>query len=240
VVKDEVALEAAFCAMSDIAGGLVEAFVPGEMLHVDGLVHRGEIVLTSVSRYVRGCLAFGRGESLISVQLDADNPLRERLAAFAQRVLRAMPLPELTPYHLEVFHTPDDRLVFCEIASRVSGGRLREVVLHTHGIDLGKTWVEWQLGLRSEIDAPRRPSHVCGDAAIPPRAGRIQSFARSIDIAGILDLDIQCRPGDELPPPMTSVSSMATILAEAPTERELTRRLVEAVERFERSCVFSA
>lgn len=240
VLRCESELTAAFRAVPDLAGGLVEAFVPGDMLHVDGLVHRGEVVLTSVSRYVTGCLAFYRGESLISVQLDADNPLRERLVAFVTAVLRAMPVPELTPYHLEVFHTPDDRLVFCEIASRVSGGRVREAVLHTYGIDLAKTWIAWQLGAPSAVDAPRKPTHVCGDAAIPPRPGRIERFAQSLDVPGILDLEVQCRPGDVLSPPVTSVSSMATILAEAPTERELTRRLVDAVARFEQSCVFSA
>lgn len=239
IVRDSAALDAMFAALPEISGGLVESFVPGEMLHVDGLVHRGQHVLTSVSRYVTGCLAFYRGESLISVQLDTSDPLRSRLVAFAERVVAAMPLPELTPFHLEVFHTPDDRLVFCEVASRVSGGRVRESVAHTFGIDMTKTWIEWQLGLRDTVPTAKQPTTVCGDAAIPPRAGRITAFADALDVPGIVDLEVSCRPGDVLPPPATSTSSMATILAEAPTARELTERLARAVHQFETSCVFA-
>ena len=61
-------------------------------------------------------------------------PLTDRLLALTDQILAA-----LTPadsrlrahgFHAEIFHTPDDRLVLCEIACRPGGAKIREV-FHT-------------------------------------------------------------------------------------------------------------
>ncbi|HEY2515676.1 MAG TPA: ATP-grasp domain-containing protein [Polyangiaceae bacterium] len=238
VLRSEDDVEALLRAVGELTGGLVEAFVTGEMLHVDGLVLRGEMPVVSVSRYVNGCLAFSRGESHMSVQLEAGDPLRARLVEFTQRVVAAMPCPEMMPFHLEVFHTPDGRLVFNEIASRVGGGRIREIVLRSSGVDLARSWIAHQLGLPPDVPPAKAAGRVYGDAVIPPRAGKIEGFARSLDLPGVLDLWVGCKEGDLLSPPEMSYAAIATILVEAESEAELTRRLAAAAAAFEASCRF--
>jgi hypothetical protein len=51
------------------------------------------------------------------------NPLVERLSEFIESVINALgsdphPNPPTFPFHAEAWHTPDDEIVLCEIASR--------------------------------------------------------------------------------------------------------------------------
>jgi hypothetical protein len=42
-----------------------------------------------------------------------------RLQAYVETVVIALEGPSFFPFHAEVWHTPEDELVLCEIASRV-------------------------------------------------------------------------------------------------------------------------
>lgn len=235
VFRDRASLEAILSQLTEIRG-LVEVFVPGDMYHVDGFVHRGAVVVISPSRYVNGMLAFQNHDVCLSVQLDPDNPLRSRLETFTKRVLEAMPVPEATPFHLEVFHTPDDRLVFNEIASRTGGIRIGDAVARTYGIELSRVWVEFQMGLRSSISVPPKANCVSGTAVVPPIPGRLEALPHSVNVPGIIDFHTHHREGDIVKAAESSACSMAYLLGEAPNEAELVRRLMAGAEAFQRAC----
>ena len=96
---------------------IAEAFVPGPMCHVDGLVVNGRMVVAWASQYLYALASYqtdrgGRRD----VTLDPDDPLGRRLLAFTERVIQALPGPDAFAFHAEVFHTPEDELVLCEIA----------------------------------------------------------------------------------------------------------------------------
>lgn len=239
ILRDRATLEAILSHETEIRG-LIETFVPGDMYHVDGFVHRGEVVLVCPSRYVNGMLAFQTKDVCLSVQLDADNPLRARLEDMARAVLAAMPLPEATPFHLEVFHTPDDRLVFNEIASRTGGIRIGDAVARTYGLELTRASIEFQLGLRTSLPAPPKADRVCGTAVVPPMPGRLEALPRSLDVPGIVDFHTNHREGDIVKPAESSACTMAYLLGEAPTEAELVRRLMAGVDAFQRTCRVAA
>jgi len=139
VLRDDADLDALLAAgLPDHAQ--VEQFVEGAMYVVDGLVTGGEVRAVFVSRYLNDCLSFREGAHLGSVQLTRDDPLVDRLAAYARRVLGALPTPECTTFHLEVFLTPGDDLVLCEVASRTGGALTGAAVRAATGFDLDREW----------------------------------------------------------------------------------------------------
>ena len=123
----------------------VERFVEGPMYVVDGLVVAGTPVAAFASRYLNDCLSFREGTYLGSAQLTRDHPLTDRLIDYARRVLAALPTPECTTFHLEVFHTPDDRLVLCEIGSRTGGALTAPAIRAASGFDLDRQWFNAQV-----------------------------------------------------------------------------------------------
>ncbi|CAM5664658.1 carboxylate--amine ligase [Streptomyces purpurascens] len=131
----------------------VERFVEGPMYVVDGLVVAGAPVATFVSRYLNDCLSFRDGTYLGSAQLTRDDPMTDRLIGYARKVLDALPTPECTTFHLEVFHTPDDRLVLCEIGSRTGGALTAPAIRAATGFDLDEQWFRAQVVPQGPIDA---------------------------------------------------------------------------------------
>lgn len=112
----------------------VEEYVAGEMFHCDALVHDGVPVFTSVSRYLAPPGEFRSVASRGSVTL-GEGPLRQRIADYHAEVVRHLGLRDGVT-HLEVFHTPDDRIMFCEIAARPGGGGICTIVRQAYGVDL--------------------------------------------------------------------------------------------------------
>lgn len=77
----------------------VEQFIPGSILHFDGLVHKGRVVVFA-SQYVGTCLRFANSEPLGSVEIDIDDETK----AWVSQVLTAV---ELTRgcFHLEAINS---------------------------------------------------------------------------------------------------------------------------------------
>src|SRR6185295_18172559 len=92
VVQDEKALEP-IIARGVGFGMMVEAFVPGEMYHVDGLAIDSQVVFVRPSQYITDLLCFQRGEASGSFLLAEGHLLGERLLQLTRRVLRCMPAP---------------------------------------------------------------------------------------------------------------------------------------------------
>ncbi|NLH82452.1 MAG: hypothetical protein GX458_16635 [Phyllobacteriaceae bacterium] len=161
----------------------VEEYVPGDMYRVDGLYVDGCPVVIHAARYFKDCLAFIRGETIGTHSLDADNPLVGRIETFTRHLLeKALPFPSTSMFHLQIFHTPDDRLVLCEVASRLGGGVINEEVRTATGIDMKLGYVEASTGryhgTRDHRAVATRPT---GRIIIPPKNGVLEDFPLSCD-----------------------------------------------------------
>jgi hypothetical protein len=121
-----------------------EEYIAGDILHVDGLVQDGSLAFIKASRYLSTCLAFNQGVPLGSVIID-DPVLNARIRTFTAATLRALGLAT-GAFHLELFHTPDDELVFLEIGARVGGGEIPFLTKDLFGVDLVREWVKLELG----------------------------------------------------------------------------------------------
>jgi hypothetical protein len=171
VCRTEDEVDTALAGTSD-GRWMIESHVPGGMLHIDGFCHEGVLLSCAVSEYVHGCLAFQESRPLASAQLDPEGDLHLRAQAFAARVVAALPPLDRSPFHLELFTRDGGGLVFCEIAARLGGGHIVDVLALSSGVNPAATTVRAQAGLPAEIPVIR-PETRYGFVLVPPRAGTV-------------------------------------------------------------------
>ncbi|QNS09356.1 ATP-grasp domain-containing protein [Streptomyces xanthii] len=156
---------------------MAEEFVEGPMYHVDAVISEGYRFVAS-SRYLRSCLGVFTGHNNGSVQLRPESAFARRLEEYLDRVLAAFDTPGTSAYHLEVFHTPDDELVLCEIASRVGGDRIPQLTELTYGVDLHATTLRAACGLPVPQPPRDTPGEVHGSVSVLPQGRPVRAPGR--------------------------------------------------------------
>lgn len=182
---------------------LVEEFVTGAEVHVDGVVREGRIRFLAVSRYLRNVIEFQRGHAVGSVVADPrDSPdLYRRARDLTAAALGALGHTDGV-FHLEAF-ADGDALVFGECAGRLSGGLLVETVLAKFGVDLFDEWARAVLRRPSGAAEGTTPDdrsfgwvNLTGD---PGRLTAVPSREDLVGRPGVLHAQLSLRPGDMVP-----------------------------------------
>jgi hypothetical protein len=178
---------------------LVEEWVDGEMLLVDGLMAGGRACAAMVSRYTRTCLsALRHARPLGVLQLDPDCPEAEEALRYVDRLLAALPCPaELTSFHAELFEGPRG-LVLCEIACRTGGGNLDRVAASVLGVSLEYASCLGQAGVPPPISR-RDPGggRVLGFLLLPASGRVLCETPGPCSIPGVLDLTLHASVGQQ-------------------------------------------
>jgi hypothetical protein len=210
----------------------VEKFIEGEMYHIDGLVLNGQILLVWPSKYLNSCLAFQEGKYLGSYLLSPHNPLTGRLQAYVTSILKTLPTPTHTTFHAEVFHTPQDELILCEIACRTGGSRICEEYRQAFDVDLTKLSVQAQCGIKVKV--PERvankmgPKKQFGFIGIPPKQGTFLCVPNLNELPEwVSEYRVLAEPGQYFTGAYTSVDYAVTVLVTGNTERQVLDRLEE-------------
>lgn len=155
-IADEAQLRVAVADLPDGSHWDLEECIDGRLLHVDGLVDpQGKVTLVVPSQYVNTCLDFTFGAPLGAIMLEPGSALHARVCSFSARCLEAIGLKGC-PFHLEVFHTTGDELVFLEVGARVGGADVPSVIHQATGINLFGEWVNMCLGQAATLSAPAR------------------------------------------------------------------------------------
>ncbi|MER7488854.1 hypothetical protein ABTY20_23695 [Streptomyces sp. NPDC126497] len=216
---------------------LVEAYVPGRMCHVDGLVVDGRTVAAWPSQYQYDLASFGADPGpRVDLTLDVDDPLTPRLLTLVERTLAAL-RPEGSrlrthAFHAEVFHTPDDRLVLCEIAGRSGGAKIREVFETLFGIQLAVQVTRAEAGLplpviegATDDGAPLRPRCMSGQVLTMKRPGLVRSLPAVPDEEWVEGFWLFAEEGQVIAPAAGSADFLTAAVGSAPTRVECERRL---------------
>jgi hypothetical protein len=214
---------------------IIEKFIEGDMYHVDGIFVNNEVMFSSVSRYINGCLAFQHGDSLGSVVINKNSNLSERLNENLISVLRALPGSNIIAFHAEFFHTKEDRIIFCEIASRIGGARVNDTIEKVYGINLVKTWIRIQNGLEIQVNNAPNPQ-LGGWLIIPPIEGLIVDLPASVPFDWVVDYKPMVQKGQSIKMAKTSIDNIASMIVEGDSEDIIESRLKE-LDQWYRSSV---
>ncbi|MCA9950682.1 MAG: hypothetical protein KDE48_13615 [Anaerolineales bacterium] len=118
----------------------LEKFVPGEIYHVDSIVWDGEIQFALPHKYARPPMSVAHeGGVFVSRTLKRDGEEGLAILEMNTRLLRAFELPRGVT-HAEFIRGEDGRYYFLEVAARVGGANLEQLIEAASGVNL---WAEW-------------------------------------------------------------------------------------------------
>ncbi len=217
----------------DLPNLIAEEYVPGPLCHVDGLVLDGKLALAWPSQYQYALATYATDTGpRIDLTLDVDDPLAHRLLAFTERLLAALPGPENFAFHAEVFHTPDDELVLCEIACRTGGAAIRDIVTLLFGADPTESWLRAELGLPVAVEQPPSgerplPRTMTGQLVLMKRPGRVAAVPDAVppEFPWVERFRVFVRPGQTLSAARTSSDFLCTVLVSGPDRATVEARL---------------
>jgi biotin carboxylase len=136
---------------------LMERFVPGDIFHVDSIVSNGKVVFSVVHQYGRPPMqVMHEGGVFTTRTVDRDKPESKALTELNSRLAPALGMFHGVTHGEYIRAHGDGRFYFLEIAARVGGAFIADLVQASTGINL---WREWA---RLEVD------HMLGLPYTPP------------------------------------------------------------------------
>jgi biotin carboxylase len=130
-------------------------FVAGEVFHVDSVVNDGKVMFAGTNQYGRPPMQVAhQGGAYISRTLERGSADEKALLAVNKKLIRALGL-ERGATHAEFIKSDvDGKFYFLEIAARVGGAYISDVLEAASGVNL---WREWA---RLEIADGKGPSKI--------------------------------------------------------------------------------
>jgi biotin carboxylase len=146
---------------------LMEQFVPGDIFHVDSIVSEGKVVFSSVHQYGRPPMQVMHEGGVFTTRT-VDRLSRDwiELTELNSRLAPALGLQRGVTHGEYIRAHSDGRFYFLEIAARVGGAFIADLVEHSTGVNL---WREW-----AKIEV----AHLRGEHYTPPPVSR--AYAGSV------------------------------------------------------------
>ena len=163
-------------------------FIPGEVFHVDSLVTDGRVAFAGVNKYGRPPLQVAHGGgAYISQTIPHDSADKKKLLEINRRLIKAMGMQSGATHAEFIKSEADGDFYFLEIASRVGGAYIADVLEAASGINLWREWAKLEVA-----DAKAKPRL----KSRKEHAGIILSLARQEfpDTSAYDDTEIVYRP----------------------------------------------
>jgi len=121
-------------------------FIPGEVFHVDSLVNDGKVVFAGTNKYGRPPMQVAhQGGAYISRTLDRGSADEKELLAINKKLIRALGLERGATHAEFIKSETDGKFYFLEIAARVGGAYIAEVLEAASGVNLWREWARMEI-----------------------------------------------------------------------------------------------
>jgi biotin carboxylase len=125
---------------------LLARFIPGEVFHVDSLVDKGRVVFAGVNKCGRPPLQVAHGGgAYISQTIAHGSADQRRLLGINRRLIKAMGLQTGATHAEFIKSEADGEFYFLEIAARVGGAYIADVLEAASGINLWREWARLEV-----------------------------------------------------------------------------------------------
>jgi len=137
---------------------LLSKFIAGNVFHVDSIVNNGRVVFAGANQYGRPPIVVAHhGGAYLSHTLAHGSDDEKNLFKINRRLVRALGLEQGATHAEFIKHDADGRFYFLEIAARVGGAYIAEVLEAASGTNLWREWAKLELSNeRSEIHSGGR------------------------------------------------------------------------------------
>lgn len=137
-------------------------FVPGEVFHVDSVVNDGRITFAGVNQYGRPPMQVAhQGGAYISRTVERGSADERALLKINTRLVKSLGL-ERGATHAEFIKSNEDgKFYFLEIAARVGGAYIADVLEAASGINIWREWARMEIdeALTVKKIAPKRKEY---------------------------------------------------------------------------------
>src|SRR3989454_1001373 len=215
------------------AMSLVEAFVPGPEVALEGLLPDGELQVLALFDKPDPLDGPFFEETIYVTPSRLPEAVQREIASCAARAARALGLRE-GPVHGEV-RVSDRSVWVIEIAARSIGGRCSRTLRFAAGMSLEE--VILRHALRMDMPSLAREGRAAGVMMVPiPRAGileEVRGREEALAVRGIEDLEITAQPGDELVPLPEGTRYLGFLIARGKTPEAVETALRDAHRQLE-------
>jgi biotin carboxylase len=131
---------------------LMEQFVPGEIYHVDSIVSEGEVKFQVAHKYGRPPMQVMHDGGVFTTRtVDRESGEARELTALNRSLAPALGMIRGVTHAEYIRAHADGRFYFLEIAARVGGAFIAELVEAGTGVNLWREWARLEVGnLRGE------------------------------------------------------------------------------------------
>jgi hypothetical protein len=138
---------------------LMEQFVPGDIFHVDSIVSEGKVVFSSVHQYGRPPMqVMHEGGVFTTRTVNRLSRDWQDLTALNAKLAPALGMERGVTHGEYIKAHADGRFYFLEIAARVGGAFIADLVEHSTGVNLWREWAKLEVAsLRGETYTPPNP-----------------------------------------------------------------------------------
>lgn len=212
---------------------LVEDFVPGREVALEGLLTNGELRVLALFDKPDALDGPFFEETIYVTPSRLPASVQREVASCAARAARALRLGE-GPVHGEL-RVSDRGAWVIEIAARSIGGRCSQTLRFAAGLSLEE--VILRHALRMDIPSLDREGRAAGVMMLPiPRAGMLEDVRgreKALAVPGIEDLQITAQPGDELVPLPEGTRYLGFLIARGETPATVEAALRDAHRKLE-------
>ncbi|KAJ3266434.1 hypothetical protein HDU77_001045 [Chytriomyces hyalinus] len=249
---------------------IIEQFVPGSMVHINGYARNGKVEIAWPFRYINTNLGFTTGAAYGNILICANTAHHTALVNAAQNALDRLPCPEHLIFHLELFEQCGKQAgtfeyTLCEIAARRPGGSIGNLIQRCESSDavtdpdsVKSLFQEMEfrlscgLGLRHDRERVSRyargdAGYCIGDLIVPLRIGKLVQVPDSnlCPVEGVTVVQV-AKPGVEYSG--FSINTMNTCVrfiavsreGESVNEAQIEERLQRAHEWYQQNVVYSS
>lgn len=139
---------------------LLARFIPGEVFHVDSIVDDGRAQFVGANRYGRPPLEVAHGGGAYISRTVAHGSKNEKdLFALNRKLIKGLQLERGAAHAEFIKSDADGEFYFLEIAARVGGAYIAEVLEAATGVNLWREWARMEVsdGIRQEPPAGQKP-----------------------------------------------------------------------------------
>ena len=137
-------------------------FIPGEVFHVDSLVSDGKVVFSGANQYGRPPMQVAHlGGAYISRTVARGSADEKTLTQINKKLIKALGLERGATHAEFIKSDADGQFYFLEIAARVGGAYIAEVLEAASGVNLWREWARLEIadGKASTKVAPSRKEY---------------------------------------------------------------------------------
>lgn len=138
---------------------LLAQFVAGEVFHVDSLVSNGRVIFAGANQYGRPPMEVAHGGgAYISHTIARASDDEKALLAANRKLVKALGLEQGAAHAEFIKSAADGKFYFLEIAARVGGAYIADVLEAASGVNLWREWARMEVspGPSRRITPPRK------------------------------------------------------------------------------------